>query len=89
MTTWSFVHAGGSEKRNSPQAVSAGEETHQHQPRDAVWKQSTYLGGLPGHDDSLKPFLPYTHLFKTNWKKIAVNWQSLLKKLNCFSQKTT
>lgn len=48
MITWKFLHAGGSKKRNAPQAVSAGEETHQHQPCDAVWKQGTYVSGLPG-----------------------------------------
>lgn len=74
MTTWKFLHAGGSKKRNTPQAVSAGEETHQHQPCDAVWKQSMYLSGLPGQI-YLKTFCAlYFHILKKK-KKITINWQ--------------
>jgi len=69
VTTWKFLHAGGSKKRNTPQAVSAGEETHQHQPRDAVWKQSMYLSGLPGQV-YLKTFCAvYFPTSKTNQNK--------------------
>jgi len=72
--TWKFLYAGGSEKRNTAQAVSAGEETHQHQPCDAVWKQSTYLSRLPGKID-LKTFsaLP---IFSPLKQKQTVVWQS-------------